>query len=92
MPCRDDRDDYFTESRVRDELEPLLCEACTLLDDLHGLSTKGSAQLKAWYKQHTAHEEDRVRYEAALKLNERDRRLLGINLAQLKAAAEKRCK
>jgi hypothetical protein len=96
MPCRDDRDDYNRvsnqdiinmEAAVRKEMDPLLCEACTLLEEVGALG-KASAELLRWYKAHEACEQNRVRYEAALKLTERERRLLGINLADLKLKAK----
>lgn len=96
MPCRDDcptEDSYSVEARVRAELEPLLCEACTLLEDRGALiTTLASNELLVWYQLHTADESDRLRYEAALKLSERERKLLGLDLAQLKIKAGKRCK
>ena len=95
MPCRDDRDDYrLTQNgvaavaAVRKELEPLLCEACSALEDAKLLPTV-SSELKAWYAHHEELEGDRVRYEAALKLSERERRLLGINLPYLKDKLKK---
>lgn len=95
MPCRDDRDDCrvsyqdvaAAEANVRKEMDPLLCEACTLLEELGALN-KASPELLRWYKAHEACEQNRVRYEAALKLTERERRLLGINLADLKVKAK----
>lgn len=90
MPCRDDRDDDYTASKselasasaAAEKRAYLLCEACTLLEEA-GLLSQASDELKQWYKLHEALEADRVRLEAAQKLNERERRLLGINLADL---------
>lgn len=88
MPCRDDRDNDCGAEAVRaaeaaaEKRAYLLCEACTLLEDA-GLLSQASDELKAWYKLHEALEADRVRLEAAQKLNERERRLLGINLSEL---------
>ena len=95
MPCRDDRDTCsVTQSdvdaavyRVRQELEPLLCEACTHLNDLN-LFDGVSKELRNWYELHEECEKHRVAYEAALKLTARERRLLGINLENLKALAD----
>jgi hypothetical protein len=96
MPCRDDRDTCFTatydditraENAVRKEMEALLCDACTLLEETGALGS-ASAELLNWYKAHEACEQHRVRYEAAMKLTERERRLLGINLADLKLKAK----
>ncbi len=48
MPCRDDYPS--TEAyNIRAELEPLLCEACDLLEK-EGLLEKSSADLRAWAK------------------------------------------
>jgi hypothetical protein len=92
MPCRDDRDDDYKysngEAAARKELEPLLCEALSLLEDA-GILSKLSPELARWYKAHEACEADRVRYEAVLKLSERERRLLGIDLQAFKAKAKK---
>lgn len=94
MPCRDDYPDTYSqgdmeslEYRVRKELEPLLCEACTLLED-SGALKKSTPELQAWYKKHEDCEKDRVRLEAAKKLTERERRLLGINLADLQSRVD----
>lgn len=95
MPCR--YDDYSPsqssyESGKADAMKqmvPLLCEACTLLEEAKFLS-KASEPLKKWYKEHEECESDRVRYEAALKLSERERRLLGINLEQLASKVKKK--
>jgi hypothetical protein len=88
MPCRDSYDtcsqaDVDRAARnVRAELEPLLCEACSLLENVHALKD-ATPELQAWYEKHEKCEEDRVRLEAAQKLTERERRLLGINLFDL---------
>jgi len=97
MPCRDDRDDcrvsYLdianAEANIRKEMDPLLCETCTLLEEVGALG-KASPELLKWYKAHEACEQNRVRYEAALKLTERERRLLGINLQVLASKVKKR--
>lgn len=95
MPCR--MDDYPSNLnqndvdqavfKVRNELEPLLCEACTLLEETGALS-KSTKELQKWYQTHEECEKDRVRLEAAEKLTERERRLLGIDIKNLRAAAE----
>lgn len=85
MPCYDpprDDEDCAAAEAAAEKRANLLCEACTLLEDA-GLLSRASDELKAWYKLHEAVEADRVRLEAAQKLNERERRLLGINLAAL---------
>ena len=89
MPCRDDRDYSYDDGRnsAIKQLTPLLCEACTLLEEANFLA-KASPELKKWFQEHEKCEEDRVRYEGALKLSERERRLLGIDLAQLKMIAK----
>lgn len=96
MPCRDDRDDDClavataatrTAEAAAEKRAYLLCEACTLLEEA-GLLPQVSDELKTWYKLHEALEADRVRLEAAQKLNERERRLLGINLDELKRKAK----
>ncbi len=98
MPCRSDYPDTYTEGdinsarmQVRAELEPLLCEACSLLENAHVLQS-ATPELQAWFKKHEKCEEDRVRLEAAQKLTERERRLLGISIEDLqtKAAAAKK--
>ena len=88
MPCRDDRDssDYAFENGKESglkQLTPLLCEACSLLEEI-GVLDKVSVELRKWYQEHEKCEIDRVRYEAALKLSERERRLFGIDLESLR--------
>jgi hypothetical protein len=99
MPCRDDRDYQpisqadidNTEKRIRAELEPLLCEACTFLENHHAMSL-ASKELQSWYKAHDKREEHRVRLETALKLSEKERRILGIDLEALRrASANAKC-
>jgi hypothetical protein len=100
MPCRDwDDDNKVYDAALRNDVcalkealakapkSSLLCEACALLEEA-GLLAKASPELKAWYKQHEACEADKVRIEAAEKLSERERRLLGIDLAELKRKAK----
>lgn len=94
MPCRDYQDDRICQSdldaavnRVRKELEPLLCEACSHLNDLN-LFDGVSEELRTWYEKHEDCEKHRVAYEAALRLSARERRLLGINIENLKALAD----
>jgi hypothetical protein len=91
MPCR--TDDYYVsqdEGRlVRAELEPLLCEACTILENHKLLAVQASPELKKWYKAHDQREEHRARLEAAEKLSEKERRILGIDLVALQRAAKK---
>jgi hypothetical protein len=89
MPCRGP-DLYEEQYHILSQTIPLLCEACNLLEDAH-LLNKASPELRNWYKDHSAKEEDRVRYEAALKLSERERRLLNIDLSDLKNRAERKC-
>ena len=97
MPCRDDRDYCITQSDlnnvekiVRAELEPLLCEACSHLEEEGILESHGSKELVAWYVAHEQKEMHRVRLEAAQKLSERERRLLGIDLNALQQTANKK--
>jgi hypothetical protein len=99
MPCYDNRDDDSDNEKsslkqrmrdLQDELEPLLCEACTLLTDNH-LIEKTSPQLKKWYGEHIVSEIDRRRLEVALKLSESERQILGIDLAALKRKTQKKC-
>jgi hypothetical protein len=95
MPCRDDRDSCsVTQSdidaavyRVRQELEPMLCEACTHINDLN-VWDGVSQELRTWYEKHEECEKHRVAYEAALRLSPRERRLLGINIDVLKKLAD----
>lgn len=96
MPCRDYRDDdcianarseAATATAAAEKRAYLLCEACTLLEEA-GLLSRTSDELRAWYRLHEALEGDRVRLEAAQKLSERERRLLGINLAELERKAK----
>jgi hypothetical protein len=100
MPCRDwDDDNKVREAAARNDLLALkeeldklpkpsmLCEACALLEEA-GLLDKASPELKIWYQKHEAREADKVRIEAAEKLSERERRLLGIDLAALKRKAK----
>lgn len=89
MPCRDDyptnysqRDVEAEGHRVRQHLEPLLCEACSLLENAHVLQI-ATPELQEWFKKHEKCEEERVRLEAAQKLTERERRLLGIDITDL---------
>lgn len=95
MPCRDDyptETSCAAEARVRKELEPLLCEACTTLENYNIMIT-ASTELRQWYKIHDQREEHRVRLETAMKLSEKDRRVLGIDLAALQRAADNaKCK
>lgn len=89
MPCRDDYPSSYSQydienakNVVRAELEPLLCEACSLLEDAKVLQS-ATPELRAWFNKHEKCEEERVRLEAAQKLTERERRLLGINITDL---------
>ena len=86
MPCRDwDPTPGPTIQYVETGIKPsLLCEACALLEEA-GVLKKASKELRAWYKMHEAKEADKVRLEAAQKLSERERRLLGIDLAALQS-------
>lgn len=98
MPCRDYDDDNCVQAEFKGRVELaeakkalaeapkpyLLCEACALLEDA-GLLSKMSSELKEWYAKHEKKEEHKVRLEAAEKLSERERRLLGIDIAALKA-------
>jgi hypothetical protein len=83
MPCRDY--DLVPETIEEVKVKPsLLCEACALLEET-GLLVKASVELQDWYKKHEAGETDRLRLEAAQKLTERERRLLGINIEALRS-------
>lgn len=99
MPCRDDfwcneckeQHDYFCpkeEARRKTKSSPpatisLLCEACEILLEEGILDTHASKELQNWFIEHERVEGDRLRYEAARKLTERERRLLGIDLNSL---------
>lgn len=82
MPCRDDYPDPTYNDGVnagkesgrklgiaqaKRELEPLLCEACDLLEQA-GKLKKASVALKTWAKEHEEKEKERVAKEAAAKL------------------------
>jgi len=73
MPCRDD-------GNPTEETTPawMLCEAMTILEKLEFTKTC-SSQLLFWWESHKIKEEDRVRVEAASKLSERERLVLGID-------------
>lgn len=95
MPCRDYRDDDClavataatrTAEAAAEKSAYLLCEACSLLEEA-GLLSQASDELRAWYRLHESLEVDRVRLEAAQKLTKRERRLLGIDLAELELQA-----
>jgi len=94
MPCRGpdlpDNSNAIGKAvnNVLQELEPLLCEACSIIEQ-NQLSDLLSSKLRAWFKAHDKCEEDRVRLEAAQKLSARERRLLGINLQDLKKKVSK---
>jgi hypothetical protein len=82
MPCRDDYPQDGTEAtRLRAELEPLLCEAVDLLDQLEGkgATVNMSKKLRAWAKKHEAGEQVRIRQEALEKLTPKERRALGLD-------------
>lgn len=85
MPCYDPprHEDCSAAEAAAQKRANLLCEACTLLEET-GLLDRASKELQEWYKLHEELEADRVRLEAAEKLSERERRLLGIDLAALK--------
>jgi hypothetical protein len=93
MPCYDSRDrDGDCEALAAAELAAekranLLCEACTLLEEV-GMLSQASEELRNWYKLHESLEADRVRLEAAQKLTKRDLRLLGIDLSELERKAK----
>lgn len=94
MPCRDDRPTIYSPNeleiarqQVRAELEPLLCEACSELEEFDAMKDT-SLELQQWFQKHEECEEDRVRLEAANKLTKRERRLLGIDLSVLQRAVE----
>jgi len=72
MPCRD--------GGPEPEASPawMLCEAMIIIEK-NGLLEECSAQLIAWWKQHSRNERDRVRREAAQKLNFQERKALGID-------------
>jgi len=95
MPCRNDYDDHVSVGEVerqvhavRAELEPLLCEACALLED-KGLLQKVSTKLNQWYHAHSEREKDRVAYEAAKKLTVKERKALGLDLDALAKKAQR---
>lgn len=64
-------------------LPSLLCEACTILENV-GEFKNASSELKKWFLQHEEKEANKLRVEAAEKLSVRERRLLGIDLEALK--------
>lgn len=91
MPCRDDYpvSSYDVEAaaqKVRAELEPMLCEACALLED-KGLLAKLTAPVRKWYEAHSKREQHRVALEAAQKLTVKERKALGLDLEALKKRA-----
>ena len=95
MPCRDDYPENYShcdiqnaQAQIRAELEPLLCEACGLLEN-NNMLTKLSKPLLTWYDAHCKREVHRVAYEAALKLTEKERKALGIDFNALKLKAGK---
>lgn len=93
MPCRDwDAEDLNSLSKSVSELKSqlarapkpsLLCEALDILEE-HGLLEKTSLELRKWYADHERQESHKVRFEAAEKLSARERRLLGIDLEDLR--------
>lgn len=89
MPCRDwdgHNADHICDLKEQLAKAPkphMLCEAMSVLEN-HGLLGEVSQELRAWYGAHEKDEADKVRLEAAEKLTERERRLLGIDLASLK--------
>ena len=89
MPCRDwDPTPGPSVQYIETGIKPsLLCEACALLEEA-GLLKKASKELKEWYKKHEEGEADKVRLEAAEKLSERERRLLGIDIEALRRKAK----
>lgn len=96
MPCRDWDDDAarnaaydngLREALAKAPKPSLLCEACAILENA-GLLSQASPELKAWYQKHEAGEADKIRLEAAEKLSERERRLLGIDIETLKRKAK----
>lgn len=92
MPCRDDYpvssyDVDAAANRVRAELEPLLCEACALIEE-QGLLKKLSQGLRKWYEGHSKKERHRVALEAAQKLTVKERKALGIDMDILRRKAK----
>ena len=90
MPCRDDGYDYsqvIAQQKEAAKVSPgyLLCEACSLLEEA-GLTDKMSTDLRSWYDNHEKHETARVKLEAAKKLSNRERRLLGVDIVALQKA------
>ncbi len=90
MPCNDggySPNEMISEKLYR-ETEAMLCAAISMLEDYYAddLSALESSlreynpKLALWYQAHTQQEADRVRKEAAKKLNARERRLLGIDV------------
>lgn len=85
MPCYDDRDSKNSGKEIPVYAPSnLLCEACSILEE-EGILENASKELRDWYEKHEEAEADRVRLEAAEKLTERERRLLGINLSKLQS-------
>lgn len=77
MPCRDGGPDCDTPTPSGPP-DWMLCEAMIIIEK-NGLIEECSAQLIAWWKQHSRKERDRVRREAAQKLSYQERKALGID-------------
>ena len=90
MPCRDDYpfssyDVDAAANKVRAELEHLLCEACSFVEN-EGNLMKLSPALRKWYEAHSKKEQARVALEAAKKLTVKERKALGLDLTALNRA------
>ena len=76
MPCKDDYPIDYKNTTTKN-LDPLLCEACDLLEK-HGLLIETSKELQTWAKLHEKKEYNRIRVEALAKLSPKERRALGL--------------
>lgn len=73
MPCRDGGPEPETAPAW------MLCEAMIIIDKA-GVHDECSEQLKRWWEAHQEGEAQRVRREAAAKLNARELHALGLDL------------
>lgn len=74
MPCRDGGPDCEQPTAP----SWMLCEAMIIIEKA-GVKDECSQQLLAWWRAHSLGELDRVRREAAEKLDPRERQALGID-------------
>ena len=85
MPCYDTRDDYSWEEgqrelqRVKDNLVPKLCHACSILEQNNLIPD----ELQAWWTNHKKKDEERrivdaFRAEQAAKRQDRQAHLEGV--------------